>query len=171
MSDFEWDDNEYPLAYFITFRTHGTWLHGDQRRSVDRHGRNKYGAERIELDPVFSVTMERNMGSEPVLLNARQRTVVKAIRKVCAIRGYRLIAVNVRTNHIHVVVAAAAAPDKVMSAFKANATRELRHADLIDEELSVWSRGGSTRYLWKPCSVDAAVDYTHNRQGDDLPNF
>ena len=25
-----------PLAYLITFRTYGTWLHGDARGSVDR---------------------------------------------------------------------------------------------------------------------------------------
>ena len=24
-----WDDNEYPLTYLITFRTYGTWLHGE----------------------------------------------------------------------------------------------------------------------------------------------
>lgn len=52
MSDHEWDDSDQPLAYFITFRTHGTWLHGDQRGSVDRHGRNVFGADRIALDPV-----------------------------------------------------------------------------------------------------------------------
>jgi hypothetical protein len=66
MSEYEWDGNDYPLAYFITFRTHGTWLHGDQRGSVDRHGRNVYGTDRIKLDPVFSVTMDRTMETEPV---------------------------------------------------------------------------------------------------------
>ena len=28
-----------PLAYFITFRCYGTWLHGDSRSSVDRFNR------------------------------------------------------------------------------------------------------------------------------------
>ena len=27
----DFDDNEFPLAYFISFRTYGTWLHGDER--------------------------------------------------------------------------------------------------------------------------------------------
>src|SRR5262249_42685946 len=31
-----------PLAYLITFRCYGTWLHGDERGSTDRH-RNQYG--------------------------------------------------------------------------------------------------------------------------------
>ena len=172
MLDIEWDDNDYPLAYFITFRTHGTWLHGDQRRSVDRHGRNVYGTERIGLDPKFSVTMDRNMKSGPILLDGPRRRIVEAaIRRVCSMRGYKLIAINVRTNHVHIVVSASAAANTVMSAFKANATRELREAGLAAHDGAVWSRGGSTRYLWKPRNVEAAVDYTLNRQGDDLPDF
>ena len=33
---------EFALAYFITFRCYGTWLHGDERGSVDRF-HNIYG--------------------------------------------------------------------------------------------------------------------------------
>ncbi|MGH9840991.1 MAG: hypothetical protein ACREEM_19730 [Blastocatellia bacterium] len=29
-------DSRIPLAYLITFRCYGTWLHGDERGSVDR---------------------------------------------------------------------------------------------------------------------------------------
>ena len=29
----DFDDNEFPLAYFISLRTYGTWLHGDVRGS------------------------------------------------------------------------------------------------------------------------------------------
>jgi hypothetical protein len=42
-----WDDNEFPLAYLITVRTFGTWLHGDERSSVDEHNDlNIYGTPR-----------------------------------------------------------------------------------------------------------------------------
>jgi hypothetical protein len=58
-----------------------------------------------------------------------------------------------------------------MNAFKANATRELREANSFKTDQVVWSRGGSTRYLWKPQNVEAAVDYTLNGQGSDPPNF
>jgi REP element-mobilizing transposase RayT len=168
----DWDDNEFPLAYFITFRTHGTWLHGDQRGAVDRHGRNRYGAEKIGLDPTFSVTMDRNMNSAPFVLDGKQRAVVEsAIRHVCLIRNYGLVAANIRTNHVHVVTSAQTTPNVVMNAFKANATRELREAGLLAADTRVWARGGSTRYLWKPRSVEAAVHYTLYGQGDDLPDF
>jgi REP element-mobilizing transposase RayT len=172
MTDYKWDDNDYPLAYFITFRTHGTWLHGDQRRSVDRHGKNIYNTPRIQLDPVFSVTMDRNMTTAPVILAGPERAVVEAaIREVCDQRGYLLMALNIRTNHGHVVASAECSPSKMMSAFKANATRELREAGLVATDARVWSRGGSTRYLWKPDSVERAVNYTLYGQGDDLPEF
>ena len=172
MTDYEWDDNDYPLAYFITFRTHGTWLHGDQRMSVDRHGRNIYNTPRIELDPVFSVTMDRNMTTERVILDGPERGVVEiAIRDVCAYRGYGLKAINVRTNHVHIVASGECSPSTMMSAFKANATRGLREARLVAADARVWSRGGSTRYLWKPDSVERAVNYTLYGQGDDLPEL
>ncbi|MGQ0541474.1 MAG: transposase [Blastocatellia bacterium] len=172
MSNFEWDDNDRPLAYFITFRTHGTWLHCDGRKSVDRHGKNIFGTERIGLDPKFSVLMDRNMSTEPVVLNGPQRSVVEeAIRNVCLHREYTLHAFHVRTNHAHSVVWAARKPDVVMNAFKANATRELREAGLIAHDFRIWARGGSTRYLWKPESVQRAVNYTLYGQGEELPEF
>ena len=31
-----WNDTDIPLAYLISFRCYGTWLHGDERGSIDR---------------------------------------------------------------------------------------------------------------------------------------
>ncbi len=42
----EFNDEHIPLAYFITFRCYGTWLHGDRRGSVDRF-HNIYGTPRL----------------------------------------------------------------------------------------------------------------------------
>ena len=50
MRDF--DDNEFPLAYLITFRCYGTWLHGDERGSMDRT-HNVFGAPKIAANAVF----------------------------------------------------------------------------------------------------------------------
>jgi hypothetical protein len=43
----EQPESGFPLAYLITIRTYGTWLHGDEKGSVDRHGFNTYGASRM----------------------------------------------------------------------------------------------------------------------------
>ena len=172
MPSLDWDDNEAPLAFLITFRTVGTWLHGDERFSVDRHGKNLYGTPAISPNENLRSIMSDNMRGAGFTLDGKQRAIVdSAIRYVCEVRGYGLSALHVRTNHAHSVVSAYKRPDLIMGAFKANATRELRAAGLIGSDQVVWSRGGSTRYLWKPSHVDAAIDYVLHGQGDDLPNF
>ena len=172
MTNSEWDDNEFPQAYLITFRTFGTWLHGDERGSMDRHGKNVYGTERIAPNAKFESQMRENSAGTEFLLDGPMRAIVeKAIQSVCLIRGCNLIAINIRTNHVHAVVSAAVKPASMINAFKSNATRELRTEGLVDEKQSVWSGGGSRRYLWKPHHVESAVNYVLFGQGDDLPNF
>ena len=168
-----WDDNEQPIAYLITFRTYGTWLHGDDRMSVDRHkGKNIYGTPKIGPNTNLTRLMsDWRAGDEFILDGPCREAVEKAIRSVCEFRKYLLHAANVRTNHCHTVVTAPNKPDSMMNAFKANATRELRESGLVDKERQIWSRGGSTRYLWKPYHLERAIDYVLYGQGDDLPEF
>lgn len=159
-----------PLAYLITFRTHGTWLHGDVRGSVDRK-QNVYGLPRLQHDPVRTTYERGQLKLEPVLLDARQRTaVIKAITETCTKRGWALLAINIRTNHVHVVVTIGdEKPEAALTAFKANATRQMRESKCWNSSRSPWAEKGSRRYLWKESNVDTAIDYVNNRQGDDLP--
>lgn len=169
---YEFDYNEFPLAYLITFRCYGTWLHGDERGSVDRHGRNIYGTPRIAPNQKLKDADAKLLKNPPVVLDQAQRTVVeRAINNFCAFRGYVLQAVNARSNHVHCVVTAACDPESVMSAFKANATRELRESGLMSANKKTWERHGSTRYLWKPRHVALAIEYVLYGQGDLIPDF
>jgi hypothetical protein len=121
-----WNDTDAPLAFLITFRCYGTWLHGDERGSVDRHN-NKYGAPyNPSIEHWKAINMDR-MRHEPVKLNATQRnSVEKAIIDTCRKRGWGIFAVNVRTNHVHMVTSIGhTKPDAALSAFKANATRQM----------------------------------------------
>jgi REP element-mobilizing transposase RayT len=168
----DWDDSEFPLAYLITIRTFGTWLHGDDRGSMDRHGKNIYGAPRIPGNAKLHHQMRREQTAAPFLLDSRQRACAEAaILLVCACRGYGLLAINVRTNHVHAVISATVRPEVIINALKANATRELRAQRLVAADSPIWSRGGSRRYLWKPHHVDAAIEYVLYGQGPDLPKF
>jgi len=56
--------------------------------------------------------------------------------------------VNVRPNHIHVVVEADAFRERVMNTIKALATHRLRNEGLHPKDRNVWTRQGSARYLW-----------------------
>lgn len=104
-----------------------------------------------------------------MLLDAAERAIVEeAVRGVCDHRGWFLTAVHVRTNHVHAVTAAAASPERIMSDFKSWSTRRLREAGLVGADTRVWSRHGSTRYLWDEASVERAAHYVVEGQGVDL---
>ena len=167
----DYDENQFPLGYLITVRCYGTWLHGDDRLSVDRHGLNIYGRRRRPANPRLEKLMLQNMQSQSVILSENQREVVNsAITEVCEHRGYKLWAVNVLTNHFHAVVSAQSKPEPIADAFKSYSTRKLRRLGLIGEEVRPWARGKSRRYLWKAKDVSRAIDYVLYGQGD-FPSF
>jgi REP element-mobilizing transposase RayT len=162
-----YENREFPLAYLITIRTFGTWLHGDNRHSVDRHGKNIYGTPDISPNLKLNKTMNAQVKQPEVIFDKLQREVVEiAVKELCEQRKYNLQAINVRSNHAHFVVSAQSRPERIADAFKAFATKKLREENLISKEIKVWSRGRSRRYLWKPRHVELAIDYVLYAQGD-----
>jgi REP element-mobilizing transposase RayT len=158
-----------PLAYFISFHTYGTWLHGDKKGSVDRR-RKTFGEPFVMPDQHRTQASEARMDAPPFTLQAAHRGVVhETIEEVCEHRAWTLHALHVRTNHVHIVVSAEThTPERVMNDFKSWCTRRLREEKLIGDATHVWSRHGSTEYLWKEDQVAAARDYVLNRQGAPL---
>ena len=166
-----WNETDTPLAYLISFRTHGTWLHGDLRGSIDRF-HNHYGSPYLPANKNWHQHNQELMKGEPVLLGARQRSSVEtAIREACTIRQWSLLAVNVRTNHVHTVVTANPILELVLNAFKANATRHLRATGLWPHAFSPWADKGSNRRLWNEQSVARAIDYVLHGQGGSPPDI
>jgi len=170
--DYAYDYNQFPLAYLVTLRCFGTWLHGDERSAVDRHGYNVYKTPRRAANPKLKNEMSDEIKQKPFLLQKNQRIIVeKAIAEVCKYRDYALKAINVRSNHAHVVVSAQVKPELVIDAFKSYATRRLRENFSLERETKVWARGRSRRYLWKPRHVALAIEYVLYGQGDIIPDF
>jgi REP element-mobilizing transposase RayT len=166
-----WNNTETPLAFFISFRSYGTWLHGDKRGSIDRF-HNQYGTPYIPPNEQWHRYNRQRLKAKPLILGARQRTIVeKAVKETCQIRKWSLLAFNVRTNHVHTVVSANRDPETVLNAFKANATRELRENQLWLHPFSPWVRKGSKRKLWNEQGVAKAIDYVLHGQGNELPKF
>jgi REP element-mobilizing transposase RayT len=160
--------SELPAAYLITFHTYGSWLHGEEKGSVDRQN-NRPKTEFTPTDCERLEAMRQRMSGDAVTLNDLQRRCVEqAIIGVCKHRFWSLLAINVRTNHIHIVVSVAGSPEKAMSDFKSWATRKLRETDLIRPKEKIWSRHGSTRYLWDDRAVEAACRYVIEGQGNDM---
>jgi REP element-mobilizing transposase RayT len=158
MRDFDY--NEFPLAYLITFRCYGTWLHGDERGSYRRNSRLLTGVSLIPPRPLLEGAERQQLKHPPLKLNKKQRTIVEqAVRDVCKHRRYRMRAINVRTNHAHSVVSALSRPEPILDAFKSYSTRALRAAGLLSGEVKPWARHGSTIYLWKERDVEGAIEY------------
>lgn len=155
----------FPVAYFITFHTYGTWLHGRAEGSVDYH-RRKRGAPFVRPDERLVTARQRQMKADSVRLDESCRKVVlHSILETCQYRDWPLHAIHVRENHVHVVVSSQAAPEKVLRDLKAYATRHLRANGLIDAKSPVWSEHGSTRYLWDESRVVEKIQYTLYGQG------
>ena len=103
---------------------------------------------------------------------ARRRSVKAAIRENCDLKKWWLRALSVRTNHVHSVVSIGELkPERVLNAFKANATRHMRRDGNWRSERSPWADKGSKRRLWNARSVERAIDYVLNGQGDELPDL
>jgi REP element-mobilizing transposase RayT len=153
-----------PLAYFITFRTYGTWLPGDPRGTVDAAHRTP-GELYADPDPAREARARRISRAGGLVLDDLGRECVDStIREGCRRRGWQLAALNVRTNHVHVVVSAPVPPERVMADLKAWGTRQLVAEGHVPARKPVWSRHGSTRWIWREEDLDTVTDYVLNRQ-------
>jgi REP element-mobilizing transposase RayT len=166
MSDPNFEFHEVPRAYFITFRAYGTWLHGDERGSVDRN-HNRFGSPRLIPNERRRQLNLGRLKNRPVRLPTGARVAIEeAIKETCRIRNWELWVVNARTNHIHAVVTAPCKSELVLNAFKANATRELRATGAYKRAGSPWAKRGSRKNLWTEQDVIEAVVYVQYEQGE-----
>ena len=144
---------------FLTFTCYGQHQHGHPDGSWNRdstsHAPHK-GLERYE----------QKLMSEPAYaLDPASRALVLAAIEETALRlGWNLIAVHVRTTHVHLVVEAERTPDRVLATCKAYATRALRHAGQNRERF--WVRRLRTRV-----ALDDVVRYVLDGQGEQMVCF
>lgn len=155
----------WPLAYFLTWTTYGTWLHGDPRGSFAADGTY------LPPDEKRRAAAESLMTDDAVTLTPEQRAAVEAvIVKHCQIRRWELHARSVRTNHVHAVVSAPEHGDVVREQLKAWAARALsEHAGLgpgrgKDGARRWWTEKGNIEEIWHPRHLDAATRYVNEGQ-------
>jgi REP element-mobilizing transposase RayT len=167
-----WNDTDIALAHLITFRCYTTWLHGDERGSIDRT-RNQYKSPYIAPNGKWLQYNADRLKHQSVVLDSLQRDCVEqAIKETCTYRDWFLRAVNVRTNHVHVVVSIGTVKlELALNALKSNATRQMRQELYWPQQHSPWADRGSTKYLWNERSIGRAIDYVLNGQGGPLPDF
>lgn len=159
-------------AYFITFTTYGTWLHGDPRGSVDST-HNVVGSPPLAPSPVELAARTRAMSEASFWLDTRTRAIVaEAITSLAEHRRWKIEAMYVGTNHVHIVVLAPLhTPQTVASQCKAWSTRAMKAVDLLQGRTRVWTKMASTRYLNSDESRAAAVDYVERFQSGERRDF
>lgn len=154
--------SDAPLAYFLTWTTYGSWLPGDERGWVrrDKPGIRPPDAARAEQSRAMLV-------NDPLKLSIEERKVVEeTIAKHGELRGWKLHAVNARSNHVHVVVTAPIDPDEVTEQFKTWCTRRIK--PLRDPPpRKWWTRGQSTKYVNDEAGLVNVVEYV--LYGQDQP--
>jgi REP element-mobilizing transposase RayT len=140
-------------------------LHGSEAGSVDRN-HNVPGSPLIEVDPKRVLADQRQMGQPPYLLDEHRRAVVLAsLMERCTENHWHLLAAHVRTNHVHVVIEADIKPERIMNDLKSYASRCLNASETPRKR---WTRHGSTRWLWNPENVTAAIGYVLESQGEPM---
>ena len=149
-------------TYFLTWTTYGSHLPGDPRGSVDKQ-HNIPGTPRLKPHRRRYAANRAQLKSSPVRFSPAQRNLLdNTIREHCLFRHWLLHALNVRTNHVHIVVTADASPSDVMGKLKSRCSRRLRE---LDPHLSrIWTTHGSTRWLNTNETVMAAIRYVLHHQ-------
>jgi REP element-mobilizing transposase RayT len=165
MSQPDLEFHDVPQAYFITFRAYGTWLHGDERGSVDRN-HNRFGSPHLVPNERRRQLNLGRLTNRPVRLATGARVAIEeAIKETCRIRSWCLWVVNARTNHVHAVVTAPCESKRVLNALKSNATRNLRQTGYYTGAGTPWAKRGSRKNLWTEQDVIEAVVYVQYEQG------
>jgi REP element-mobilizing transposase RayT len=112
------------------------------------------------------------MDQPPYELDAERRQAVLACTQdLSAYRGWTLLAAHVRASHVHVVIDAESAPERIMNDIKSYASRRLNEKGLDEPGRKRWARHGSTRWLWKPENVSGAIRYVVDEQVEAMAVF
>lgn len=158
-----------PLAYFLTWTTYGSRLHGDVRGSVDRR-HNQIGCPVLPADEARSEFLRGRMKHPEMTLSEACRGAVEhAVRAHAEKRRWRIIALRAQSNHVHVLIDCESSDEqvsreKVMQELKSWATRRLRAEGLIGQKGRIWTDHGSTRWINHEAGLIAAVDYVERLQ-------
>jgi REP element-mobilizing transposase RayT len=158
--------------WFLTWTTYGTWLPGDQRGFVsevfDEAGNtvlhNVPGTPYDKDVPPLLAYAASIQKEDAVWLDHAQAEVVAAqLRETATHRGWRILALAVMANHVHVVVGVPGDPDaeKLLGDFKGWCTRRLK-AGWPGREYW-WTQSGSTRPKKTPDAIRNAVVYVRDQ--------
>ncbi len=164
--------------WFLTWRTYGTWLPGDEGfvgyyripvgpRRID-HAVGEVASEAI---PALAKYAREQLVVEPVSLTVSQATLILAqLQETATHRGWALDAVAVLTTHVHLVfgVNGDPTPTALLRDFKSYCSRALNAAQSDRKQAKWWAERGSTRFLKDRDHRARAIRYTRDQENPFL---
>jgi REP element-mobilizing transposase RayT len=157
-----------PDAYFLTWTTYATRLHGHADGSTD-HAREGHGTTRLKPSPKLLERRKHQASEPPFILNPTAREAVeRAVRDLAAHKNWPILALAVRSNHIHLLIRSLETPEQVMTSCKSWSTRALRESGLLGDRTKVWTRHASTRWINNKDDLVQAYKYITDWQEGDL---
>jgi REP element-mobilizing transposase RayT len=171
--------------WFLTSTFYGNWLAGDSRGFVSRvrderpedapsesrHEHNQPDAPYDEDMPGLEHHSRDRLKCPPIQLNAEQAAVLLAqFQETARYRGWKLLAVAIMVNHVHLVVGVDGDPEptKILGDFKAYGSRALNRRWSEPASGTWWTYDGSKRKLVDILAVRETLDYVVNRQSHPL---
>jgi hypothetical protein len=159
------------MTYFITFPCYGTHMHGALEGSVDRN-HNRYGAPFAQSNPRLMAAELHLMDQPPYQMDEpRRQAALAGIVDRCVRHHWNLLAAHVRANHAHIIVEGQEKPEFMMTQLKCAASRRLNDLGLDRPNRKRWARHGSTRHLFSRESIQRAIRYVLEGQGDAMSTF
>jgi REP element-mobilizing transposase RayT len=158
-------------TWFLTWTTYATWLPGDRRGFVGavretssrlKVRRKEFGIPYEAAAPELEAFAQSRLRGEPIWLRAELAEVVAGqIEATAAHRCWRLLALAVMRNHVHVVVNVPGEydPESVLRDLKAYASRALNDRFGKPSGGTWWTRSGSKRLCLDEAAVAARVRY------------
>jgi len=136
-------------VWFFTWTTWGTWLPGDSRGWNHRREGNQNS--RMALADWH----RSRLSHAPCEFNSLHRAAIAdALTEHAQFRGWTIYLLTVRSNHVHLLVAANCEAQIVRDSLKARSTRILRIAFPQFINRPVWTRGGDL----EPVSDEVAFE-------------
>jgi REP element-mobilizing transposase RayT len=156
--------------WLLTWTTYGSWLPGDARGFVsevrDEEGNkvlhNEPGTPCDADLPSLARYAASRMTEDGILLN-RAQAEAEQLRETAGHRGWRLLALAVMANHIHVLAGVPGDPDpeKLLGDFKAWCTRRLNQGWGGRERW--WTQSGSRRRKKTAHALRTAICYVRDQ--------
>ena len=144
------------IGYLVTWTTYGTWVQGDKREYV-KNGKILPGDSELEK------ANKRRQLKNAVKLNRGQKEIVKrAILERAKMIGQEVLAIAVRSNHVHIVVNRIDKTiEEVVAGYKRVATKVLNDRGF---EGRVWTTGFDKRFCFDEKELGSKITYVkkHN---------